>query len=180
MACRSMIPTSGISGAAEQERRTTSPVLAVMSVVREFAKAVLGPLGAPAGAVETFIEVPFAVGDHRVFPDGLIRVKRGARTWVALVEVKTGPNRLEAAQLETYLDVAREHGFDALLTISNEIPPIAGTHPTAVDKRKLKRVSLHHLSWTQVLTEAVMQKVHPDLNGTDGVLSGTRSPVVDL
>jgi hypothetical protein len=155
-----LIPTSGISGAEEQERRATSAVLAVMSAVREFAKAVLGPLGAPSGAVETFIEVPFTVGDHRVFPDGLIRVRRGARTWVSLVEVKTGPNRLEAAQLETYLDVAREQGFDAVLTISNEIPPIAGTHPTAVDKRKLKRVSLHHLSWTQVLTEAVMQKVH--------------------
>ena len=37
---------------------------------------------------------------------------------------------------------------------------MAGTHPTAVDKRKLKKVALHHLSWTQVLTEAVVQKVH--------------------
>lgn len=35
-----------------------------------------------------------------------------------------------------------------------------GAHPTLVDKRKLKRVALHHLSWTQVLTEAVVQRVH--------------------
>ncbi len=56
--------------------------------------------------------------------------------------------------------MAREQGFDALLTISNEIPPVAGQHPTAVDKRKLKKVALHHLSWSQVLSEAVMRKEH--------------------
>jgi len=131
-----------------------------MSAVKEFGRAITAPLGASAGSVETFIEVPFTVGDKRVYPDGLVRVSRGSRTWVCLVEVKTGSNELEATQLESYLDVAREQGFDALLTISNEIPAIAGTHPTAVDKRKLRKVAMHHLSWTQVLTEAVMQKVH--------------------
>lgn len=78
--------------------------------------------------------------------------------WTALVEVKTGGNELQREQLENYLDVAREHRFDALITISNEIPPAAGVHPTVVDKRKLKSVSMHHLSWTEVLAAAVMQK----------------------
>jgi hypothetical protein len=45
-----------------------------------------------------------------------------------------------------------------VLTISNEIPAVAGQHPTKVDKRKLRKVELHHLSWSQVLAEAVMQK----------------------
>ncbi len=155
-----LIPTSGISGAEEQERRATSALLAVMLAVKDFAKSIIAPLGGPAGRLETFIEVPFILGDRKVYPDGLIRVTRGPRSWVALVEVKTGSNRLEAPQLEAYLDVAREQGFDAVLTISNEIPPIAGTHPTAVDRRKLRKAALHHLSWTQVLTEAVMHKVH--------------------
>jgi len=56
--------------------------------------------------------------------------------------------------------VARGQGFDALLTISNQIAPAPGGHPTDVDRRKLKSVRLHHLSWTEVLTTAVMQKVH--------------------
>lgn len=155
-----LIPTSGISGAEEQERRATSALLAVMSAVREFGRAVTAPLGAPAGPVETYIEVPFAAGDTKCIPDGLIRVRRGQRTWSALVEVKTGTNQLAAAQLESYLDVAKEQGFDALITISNEIPAVAGQHPTAVDKRKLRKVALHHLSWSQVLAEAVMQKEH--------------------
>jgi len=153
-----LIPTSGINGAEEQERRATSALLAVMGSVREYGRAITGPFGAPAGAMETYIEVPFLLGNKKVFPDGLIRVKWGKKVWTALVEVKTGANELQREQLESYLDVAREHHFDALITISNEIPPAAGMHPTAVDGRKLRTVSLHHLSWTEVLALAVMQK----------------------
>ena len=54
-----LIPTSGISGAEEQERRATSALLAVMAAVKEFARTLTAPLGGPAGQVETFIEVPF-------------------------------------------------------------------------------------------------------------------------
>jgi hypothetical protein len=153
-----LIPTSGINGADEQERRATSALLAVMSSVREFGRVLTQPLGAPAGQLQTFIEVPFKLGEKQCFPDGLIRVVRGQRQWTALVEVKTAGNVLQAEQLERYLDVAREHGFDALITVSNEIPPVAGQHPTAVDKKKLKKVILHHLPWSEILTQAVMQK----------------------
>lgn len=155
-----LIPTSGISGAEEQERRATSALLAVMSSVMEFGRAMTAQLGAPTGRVSTFIEVPFMLAEKRCYPDGLIRVARGSKSWTCLVEVKTGPNELQATQLENYLDIAKEQGFDALLTISNEIPSAAGVHPTAVDKRKVKKVALHHLSWSEVLSVAVMQKVH--------------------
>jgi hypothetical protein len=155
-----LIPTSGISGAEEQERRATSALLAVMSAVREFGRGLTQPLGAPAGTIETFIEVPFVWAEKKCFPDGLIRVTRGQKSWTSLVEVKTGTNKLATDQLETYLDVAREQGFDALVTISNETPAVAGQHPTKVDKRKLRKVALHHWSWSQVLSEAVMQKEH--------------------
>lgn len=155
-----LIPTSGISGADEQERRATSALLAVMSSVREFGRVLTQPLGAPAAPLETFIEVPFTLGERRLYPDGLLRARRGQKEWTALVEVKTGVNELGAEQLEAYLDIAREQEFDAVITISNEIPAVAGLHPTKVDKRKLKRVALHHWSWSMVLAEAVLQKEH--------------------
>jgi hypothetical protein len=155
-----LIPTSGINGAEEQERRATSAMLAVMTAVREFGRLITHPLGAPAGRLETYIEVPFMLGETRFYPDGLIRVTRANRSWTALVEVKTGTNSLDVQQLECYLDIAREQGFDALLTISNDIPAMAGQHPVKIDKRKLKRVALHHYSWSQVLSGAVMQKEH--------------------
>ncbi len=95
-----------------------------------------------------------------MYPDGVIRVRRGQKSWTALVEVKTGTATLDPVQLETYLDVARVAGYDALLTISNEIAPMLGRHPTPVDKRRLRTVALHHYSWSQVLTEAVVQREH--------------------
>ena len=65
-----LIPTSGINGAEEQERRATSAVLAVMTSVREFGRALTRPLGAPAGSLSAFIEVPFARGEGRSTPMG--------------------------------------------------------------------------------------------------------------
>jgi len=129
-----------------------------MSAVKEFGRVVVAPFGAPAGALECFVEVPFEIDGKTVFPDGLLRAKRGARAWTALVEVKTGPNELKVEQVETYLDVARAEGFDCVITISNEIPPALGLHPLSVDKRKLRKVALHHVSWTELLTQAVLQK----------------------
>ncbi|MDP3969357.1 MAG: hypothetical protein Q8Q02_13895 [Nocardioides sp.] len=153
-----LIPTSGINGAEEQERRATSALLAVLSAVKEYGRAFVKPFGAPAGSIACFIEVPFLLGEQRLYPDGLIRVERGSKSWTALVEVKTGPNKLAAEQLENYLDIARNEGFDAVITISNEIPAVSGQHPTTVDKRKLRKVTLHHVSWSKVLADAVLQK----------------------
>ena len=154
-----LIPVSGIRSTEEQECRATSAFLAVLSAVDEFGSALAKPYGAFKGRFETYIEVPFELSDGRcVRPDGLIRTTRGQRSWTALVEVKTGNNALSREQVEAYLDVAKDQGFDCVLTISNQIPKIPGKHPVEVDKRRLKKVALHHLSWSQVLTEAVLQK----------------------
>lgn len=163
-----LIPTSGISGPDEAERRATSALLAVMGAVREFGLAVVKPLGAPAGHLQTFIEVPFkATDDRSCQPDGVLRTTRAGRTWTALVEVKTGAAELERPQVEIYLDIARENGFDAVVTVSNQLSPAPGVHPVEVDRRKLRRVALHHLSWAEVLTVAVQQRVHRGVSDPD-------------
>ena len=51
--------------------------------------------------------------------------------------------------------MAREQGFDVVLTISNQMAPSPGVHPVEVDRRKLRKVALHHLSWAEILTVAV-------------------------
>ncbi|GAB3384481.1 hypothetical protein GCM10027568_00270 [Humibacter soli] len=162
-----LIPTSGINGAEEQERRATSALLAVITSVNEFGRRLISPLGAPGGSIETFIEVPFLLGDKKVIPDGLIRTAWGKKSWVALVEVKTGDNDLGVEQIENYLDVARTNGFDAVITISNEIASQTGVHPTPVDKRKLSKVALHHWSWSEVLTNAVLQRQFKGVSDPD-------------
>jgi hypothetical protein len=162
-----LIPTSGINGQDEAERRATSALLAVMGSVREFGLAITKPLGAPSGQVSTFIEVPFKIDERTCYPDGLIEVGRGGRTWTALVEVKTGSSELERPQVETYLDVARDGGFDVVLTVSNQLAPAPGVHPLDVDKRKLRKVALHHLSWAEILTIAVQHRVHRGVSDPD-------------
>jgi hypothetical protein len=74
--------------------------------------------------------------------------------WTTLVEVKTGANRLAAEQVECYLDIAREQGFDAVVTVSNEIPAIAGQHPRRSTSAGCRRSRCSTVSWTQVPSEA--------------------------
>ena len=84
-------------------------------------------------------------------------VERGQTTWSCLVEVKTGAAELQADQISRYLGLARNNGFDGVLTISNQITRDPSVSPVLVDRRKTRRVGLWHLSWWQILTEAIMQ-----------------------
>src|SRR3954470_23731311 len=85
-----LIPTVGIRGQDEQERRATSSLLAVMRAVPEFGHALLKDLGAPKWAlIETFTEVRFKDPDGKLhIPDGAIVCQRGKKRWTCLVEVK--------------------------------------------------------------------------------------------
>ncbi len=157
-----LIPTSGIRGERERETRATSALLSVLGAVDEFGKTILrGRFGAPAGIIEAYVEVPLEMADGTVVrPDGLVRVRRGTRTWVALFEVKTGKTELDPKQVESYVDAARKHDYDAVVTISNQIVPATGDHPVSIHRRKLQKVALHHISWVALLTEAVMEHEH--------------------
>ena len=160
-----LIPVSGISGQREAETRATSALLAVLSVVRPFSTSLLAPLGctrAKTARVEAFVEPSFDLGDKTLKPDGLIRVSVGNRTaFEALIEVKTGLAKLDADQINAYLDVARAEGYDCIITISNEIAPSPGVHPTpGLRIRSNSKVSVHHLSWMLVMSEAVKEHAH--------------------
>jgi hypothetical protein len=153
-----LIPTAGIRGQEEQEVRAASALLAVIPAVPQFGQAVLKPMKAPKGNLRTYTEVRLKDRAGKLqTPDGAIVVERGKRRWACVVEFKTGRSRLDGAQIERYLDAARQAGFDGLLTISNEITADRGSVPFDVDKRKVGALALHHLSWWDVLTEAILQ-----------------------
>ena len=120
---------TGVGNAAEQERRATSTLLSTMMAVREFGRALVTRFGGPAGVIETYLEVPFTLDDRTSIPDGVIRVARGGRIWTALLEVKTGTSPLRNEQVERYLDLARQQGYDAVITLSNDLAPVGGVHP---------------------------------------------------
>lgn len=154
----------GQGTAEEKERRATSTLLSTMMAVRDFGRALVARFGGPAGSVEAYLEVPFKLEDRTVIPDGVIRVARAGRIWTALLEVKTGAAALRNDQIERYLDLARQQGFDAVITLSNDLAPVGAVHPVQVDGRKLRKVSLHHISWSEVLHEAQMQLAHRGLD----------------
>lgn len=113
---------------------------------------------APKGAISTYTELRFKDENGKThIPDGGVIVERGKKRWGCLVEIKTGGATLEPDQISRYLDLAREHGFDGLLTISNQIRSDPNALPYVVDKRKMRGLTVYHLSWWRVLTEAIVQ-----------------------
>jgi hypothetical protein len=164
-----LIPTFGTRTQQEQEKRATSCLLAVMHGVPEFGHALLKELGAPKSPnIETFAEVRFKDGTGKtVIPDGAIVCRRGKKTWTCLVEVKTGSARLKDEQVIGYLDIARDNGFDGVLTISTEITAGSDESPVTVDRRKLRSTCLWHFSWWRVLTEAVVQQRYRGISDPD-------------
>jgi len=115
-------------------------------------------MDAPGGRVSTYSEVRLKAQDGSVhIPDGAIVVERGRRRWSCVVEVKTAGAALEAEQVHRYLDMARRHGFDGVLTISNQIVADADALPYKVNGVKVGKLTVRHVSWWQILTEAVVQ-----------------------
>jgi hypothetical protein len=163
-----LIPVAGIRGQDEQEIRAASCLLAVMGAVDEFGRGLLKKIGAPAGRISTFTEVPLKDAQGKTLrPDGAITVERGKTSWKCLVEVKTGNVALDPEQVSSYLDLAREHGFQAVLTISNQICSSPTDVPVTVDRRKLRSVQMSHLSWWRILTEAIMHHQHRGVRDPD-------------
>lgn len=151
---------SGIGGADEQEKRATSALLWTMAAVRPLGRSLTARAGAPAGALETFLEVGFSLGELRVIPDGVIRIARGQKVWTALVEVKTGDGLLGREQVEKYLRLAKRRKYDAVITISNQVSTDPDVHPVDLPAHATTAVSLFHISWSEVMHEIRMLLAH--------------------
>lgn len=163
-----LIPTAGIRGQAEQESRATSALLAVLSAVPAFAQRFLKAMEAPRGRVSTYSEVRLKGSDGKThIPDGAIVVERGGRRWSCLIEVKTATARLETDQIHRYLDMARRHGFDGVLTLSNDIVAEPDALPFKLNGQKRGKLIVRHVSWWQVLTEAVIQHRFRGIDDSD-------------
>lgn len=154
-----LIPTS-----AQDELRTTNVFLATLSIVDDFAKALLGNIGLkmkPKSRMTCFTEVKLNCGDRI---DGAIFFKdtKGEEVRI-LVEAKTGSNSLKksdnAKQVARYLDQCKNYGFTHILTISNDFASSPDLHPVNLDGRKSSGKAFHW-SWSSILSEAHIQLKH--------------------
>ncbi|MGX1883958.1 TerD family protein [Streptomyces sp. NPDC055287] len=152
-----LFPASSLKNDREREIRATSILLSVMAHVPEFGRRLTAGFGAPSGHIETFTEVTLPNGDSPRRPDGIIRIERAGKLWTALVETKTNGNPLKDQQVQDYMDIAARRGYEAVITISNDVA-LEGSPlvDVKIDGRRKHKVALWHLSWAEVTHQAQM------------------------
>ncbi|WP_210635315.1 MULTISPECIES: TerD family protein [unclassified Streptomyces] len=152
-----LFPVSVLKSDRDREMRATSVLLSVMAQVPEFSRRLTAAFGAPAGRLETFTEVSLPHGDSPRRPDGVIRVERAGKLWTALVETKTNGNVLKAEQVQAYMDIAARRGYEAVITLTNDVA-LEGSPlvDVKIDRRRKHKVALWHLSWAEVAHQAQM------------------------
>ncbi|WP_344538757.1 TerD family protein [Streptomyces levis] len=152
-----LFPVSSLKSDRDREMRATSVLLSVMAQVPRFGRRITAPFGAPSGRMETFTEVSLPHGDTPRRPDGVIRVERAGKLWTALVETKTNGNPLKSDQVQAYMDIAARRGYEAVITVSNDVA-LEGSPlvDVKIDRRRKHQVALWHLSWAEVAHQAQM------------------------
>ncbi|MFE6408058.1 TerD family protein [Streptomyces sp. NPDC057837] len=165
-----LFPVSTLKSDRDREMRATSVLLSVMAQVPRFGRRITAPFGAPSGRMETFTEVSLPHGDTPRRPDGVIRVERAGKLWTALVETKTNGNPLKSEQVQAYMDIAARRGYEAVITLSNDVA-LEGSPlvDVKIDRRRKHQVALWHLSWAEVAHQAQMLIRH------DGVGNAART-----
>lgn len=150
-----------VASERQKEARAVSPLLAVFRLVPDYANMMLAEVGAPTNQrakLTAYTEVCFKTKGKKPSelprPDGLLFVESGSKTWSALIEAKVKGAEMTAEQLEQYLDLAREVGANALITISNQFALLPTHHPVRVNKQKTRSVDLYHFSWLSLLCNA--------------------------
>ncbi|MFD8985105.1 TerD family protein [Streptomyces sp. NPDC059564] len=152
-----LFPVPSLKSDKEREVRATSVLLSVMAQVPELGRRLTAGFGAPAGRMQTFTEVSLPHGETPRRPDGVIRVERAGKLWTALVETKTNGNPLKAEQVQEYMDIAARRGYEAVITLSNDVAlEGAPMVEVKIDGRRKHKVSLWHLSWAEVAHQAQM------------------------
>jgi len=150
-----------VTSSRQKELAATSVVLATFRIVPDYARMMLEEVGAPwskrsklTALTEICFRKPKQKRSQLPRPDGMLIIDTSRKEWIALVEAKIKNEELKPEQLESYLDLAKEFGLDALITISNQFATIPSHHPVAIDRRKLKSVDIYHFSWLSLLSNA--------------------------
>ncbi|SED46081.1 TerD family protein [Streptomyces sp. KS_5] len=156
-----LFPVSALKSDRDREMRATSVLLSVMTQVPRFGRRLTAAFGAPSGRMETFTEVSLPHGDTPRRPDGVIRIERAGKLWTALVETKTNGNALKADQVQAYMDIAARRGYEAVITVSNDVA-LEGSPlvDVKIDRRRKHKVAIWHLSWAEVAHQAQLLIQH--------------------
>ena len=155
-----LFPSVHINNDREAELRATASLLSMICAVSEFGKKIVRRAGGSGGKLFCFTEMPFLLqqGDgsqpEKIRPDGLIKAVWGKKRWIALLEVKIGNNALDQEQIDKYHRLARQEGYDTVITISNQPAKENGKPPVKLNGHLIKKIPVVHYSWDRLLSEA--------------------------
>ncbi|ONF43029.1 hypothetical protein BTO32_10035 [Marinobacter lutaoensis] len=160
-----------------REQKSASVLLAGMRSVYELRQALLKSIGVRVGAratLEAWTEVVFSTTDKvsapsNDRPDGLLILRTGKKEWKALIEAKIGNETVSEEQISRYLQQAKAHGIDAVITITNQFSALPTHHPVALPKTATKSVNLYHWSWAFVRTQCALLLKNEDVEDEDQV-----------
>jgi hypothetical protein len=143
-----------------REDRASSILLANFRAVPAFSKAMLGGIGQRIGTqtnVTCYSQVVLVEpSDGKLRPDGLIRIERSGKVWMALIEAKIGGAKLQKDQILSYIELAKQNGIDAIITISNDFAALPTHHPIPFGVRERKGIEIYHWSWLHALTQGLL------------------------
>ena len=148
------------------ERRGVSTLLACLSVIKDLAEGLFSSVGQQIGVrnqIECYTEVVFKGEVLR--PDGLIILRKGERTWSALIEAKIGNKELELDQIKEYIRIAKENSIDAIITISNQLCVLPTHHPLKISTKLRSKIGIYHWSWIFITSSAALKlEVEDDID----------------
>ncbi len=146
-----------------KENRIAAIFLALLPVLPDLTDSLFQSIKIRTGTrtkIECFTEVVLKSDPEKKHrPDGLIAIKSGGRTRLVLVEFKIGKNDLEQDQVERYLKLAKDHGIETVVTISNQFVARADHPPVQVSKALLRKVDLFHWSWMSIFTKCQLLQI---------------------
>jgi hypothetical protein len=153
-----------VASSRQKESHAISALLGVFRMIPDYAAMMLAEVEAPVNTrsrLEAYTEVCFKTkakvpskSSTLPRPDGYIVVESRGKRWAALIEAKVKNDELKSDQIEKYLDLARDVGADAVITISNDFALLPTHHPVRVNRQKTRNTGLYHFSWLSLLSNA--------------------------
>ena len=160
-----------IPNSKQPERKLLSVFLALLGMSVSARETILKNCGYNSGRsclFQSAMEVSFKssmVSDVR--PDGLIVCTRGKAQWAAFVEAKAEKNAIRSDQIHSYLDLAKQTGVGAVITISNEFARTPDSPPYHLDAKKTRNTNVFHFAWADIRTSLEMLRVHGGLEAVE-------------
>ncbi|PCM46316.1 hypothetical protein CPA50_02390 [Marinobacter sp. ANT_B65] len=127
-----------------------------------------------SATLEAWTEVVFQNEDKKAVkqkdrPDGLLILRTGRREWRALIEAKVNNDTIGEDQISRYLQQAKTHKLDAVITITNQFVALPTHHPVKLPKTATKSVALYHWSWAFIRTQCQLLLKNDGIEDEDQV-----------